>query len=124
MFAELFSILVTVQHLEVAFIKGVASNEEYERNCNQLIAQFKTLQTALKGSCPDVRAWARAQGLQCPLAEERLLGTGIAATSLLSHAGSATSGSGQESLACFKASEAFITLVDALKLGMTAVDEL
>jgi len=121
MLAELYSILVTTEHLEAAFVRGVISNEDYERHCMQLLAQFKTLQSGLKDKCPDVRAFIREQGLHCPLAEERLLGTGVAATALF---GAATSGSGKESLACFKASEGFITLSDALKLNLTAVDEL
>uniref|UniRef100_A0A7S4VUK9 Vacuolar protein sorting-associated protein 28 homolog n=1 Tax=Alexandrium monilatum TaxID=311494 RepID=A0A7S4VUK9_9DINO len=120
--AELYSILVTTEHLEGAFVRGVISNEEYERNCMQILAQFKTLQNGLRDKCPDIRAFVREQGLHCPLAEERLLGTGVAATALFAHGTSATTG--KESLACFKASEGFITLSDALKLNLTAVDEL
>lgn len=122
MLAELYSILITTEHLEAAFVRGVISNEEYERNCMQLLAQFKTLQNGLREKCPDIRAFVRDQGLHCPLAEERLLGTGVAATALFAHGTSATTG--KESLACFKASEGFITLSDALKLNLTAVDEL
>jgi len=122
MFAELYSILITTEHLEGAFVRGVISNEEYERNCMQILAQFKTLQNGLRDRCPDIRAFIREQGLHCPLAEERLLGTGVAATALFAHGTSTTAG--KESLACFKASEGFITLSDALKLNLTAVDEL
>uniref|UniRef100_A0A7S0ZUP6 Vacuolar protein sorting-associated protein 28 homolog n=1 Tax=Noctiluca scintillans TaxID=2966 RepID=A0A7S0ZUP6_NOCSC len=117
MLAELYSILVTTEHLESAFIKGVAPNDEYERASLQLIAQFKTLQSGLKDKYPDVRAFAKEHGLKCPLALERLI-TGMPATVLV------RSDTGKESLACFRASEAFITLCDALKLGLTAVDEL
>lgn len=118
--AELYSILVTTEHLEAAFVRGAVSNEDYEKNCMQLLAQFKTLQNGLRDKYPDVRAFAREQGLHCPLAEERLLGTGVAATALF---GSAKR-EGGENYACFRASEGFITLSDALKLNLTAVDEL
>ncbi|CAE8702307.1 unnamed protein product, partial [Polarella glacialis] len=117
MFAELYSILVATEHLESAFVRGAVSNQDYERSCMQLLAQFKTLHNGMRDKCPDVRAWAREQGLNCPLAEERLLGSGVSATALFG--GSASSGSGKESLACFKASEGFITLSDALKLNLT-----
>lgn len=120
--AELYSILVATEHLELAFVRGSVSNEDYEKNCMQLLAQFKTLQNGLRGRCPDIRSWAREHGLNCPLAEERLLGTGVAATTLFGHGTSAAKGS--ESLSVFKASEGFITLSDALKLNITAVDEL
>lgn len=118
--AELYSILVTTEHLEAAFVRGAVSNEDYERNCMQLLAQFKTLQNGLRDKYPDVRAFAREQGLHCPLAEERLLGTGVAATALFA----STKRDGSENYACFRASEGFITLSDALKLNLTAVDEL
>lgn len=61
------------------------------------MAQFKTLKKALKEL--DIKGFAREHGLHCPLAEERLLGAGVAATALFG--GNAESG--KESLACFKA---------------------
>lgn len=122
MMAELYSILVTTEHLETAFVRGAVSNEDYERNCTQIIAQFKTLQNALRDWYPDVRVFIREQGIHCPLAEERLLDAGVPATSLYQKGGAAAS-AGKESFACFKASEGFITLSDALKLDIKAVDE-
>eukprot|EP00927_Polykrikos_kofoidii_P031538 TRINITY_DN27094_c0_g2_i1.p1 TRINITY_DN27094_c0_g2~~TRINITY_DN27094_c0_g2_i1.p1 ORF type:complete len:294 (-),score=51.61 TRINITY_DN27094_c0_g2_i1:334-1215(-) len=121
MLAELYSILVSTEHLETAFVRGAVSNEDYEKNCTQILAQFKTLRLGLRDKVPDIRAFMKEHGLNCPLAEERLLGTGVAATALYS---SGTAVGGKESLACFKASEGFITLSDALKLNLTAVDEL
>ncbi|CAE7540947.1 VPS28-2, partial [Symbiodinium pilosum] len=120
MFAELYSIMVATEHLEQAFVRGAVSNEDYERTCTQLLTQFKTLKNGLKDKCPDIKAFTREHGMNCPLAEERLLGTGVAATALFGGPAAA----GKESLACFKASEGFITLVDAVKLNMNAVDEL
>ncbi|CAE7938532.1 VPS28-2, partial [Symbiodinium necroappetens] len=120
MFAELYSIMVATEHLEAAFVRGAVSNQDYERTCTQLLTQFKTLKTGLKDKCPDIRAFAKEHGMNCPLAEARLLETGVAATALFG----GTAATGKESLACFKASEGFITLVDAVKLNMNAVDEL
>lgn len=109
--AELYSILMTTHKLEMAYIKGSMKQEVYEKQCAQLLSGFQTLHRGMKDKVPDVRAWIREQGMNCPLAEERLLTAGIAASS--------------EGLASasFKASEAFITLNDALKLNLTAVDE-
>ena len=95
-YGELYSILVATEHLERAFVRGILANEDYERACTQLLAQFKTLKNALKEK--DVKAFVAEHQLHCPLAEERLL-TGVAATALFGgHAES-----GKESLACFKA---------------------
>lgn len=109
--AELYSILMTTHKLEMAYIKGSMKQEVYEKQCAQLLSGFQTLHRGMKDKVPDVRAWIKEQGMNCPLAEERLLTAGIAASS--------------EGLASasFKASEAFITLNDALKLNLTAVDE-
>jgi len=120
--AELYSIMVATEHLESAFVRGAVDNENYERCVQQLLAQFKTLQNGVRSKVPDIRAWVQEIGLHVPLAEERLLGAGVAATTLYG-SGTATAGGG-ESLSVFKASEGFITLIDALKLGMTAVDDL
>lgn len=121
MMAELYSILVATEHLEAAFVRGSITNEDYNRHCMQVLAQFKTLKSGLRDKCPDIRAFTKEHGLHCPLAEERLLGTGVSATALF---GGASQGTSKESLGCFKASEGFITLSDALKLNLHAVDEL
>eukprot|EP00928_Gymnodinium_smaydae_P086721 TRINITY_DN71165_c0_g1_i1.p1 TRINITY_DN71165_c0_g1~~TRINITY_DN71165_c0_g1_i1.p1 ORF type:complete len:341 (+),score=95.23 TRINITY_DN71165_c0_g1_i1:91-1113(+) len=120
MLAELYSIFIATEHLERAFVKSLVSVEDYERNCSQLITQFKTLQNGLRDRYPDLRDFIQEQGLSVPLATERLLGTGVLATALYGTAGTKE----KESLACFKASEGFITLSDALKLNLTAVDDL
>eukprot|EP00435_Cladocopium_sp_Y103_P045639 s80_g13.t1 len=119
-YGELYSILVATEHLENAFVRAAVTNEDYEKACTQLLAQFKTLKNGLKDKFPDIRSFAQEHGLHCPLAEERLLGAGVAATAL--YGGAADTG--KESLACFKASENFITLLDAVKLNLKAVDEL
>jgi len=117
--AELFSILVTMEHLEGAFVKGVVPNEEYESYCKTLLTQFKTLQAGLHR---DIGLFIKEQEMQCPLAESRLLGTGMAATAL--H-GTATSGShGKEARTFAQATEQFITLTNALSINYRSAFEL
>jgi ESCRT-I complex subunit VPS28 len=118
--AEIYSIVRAIEHLEKAYVKGLAPNEDYQRSCQQLLSQYKTLQNGLRDKCPDVRHFAREHGMDCPLAEERI-STGVPATALFSTGATST---GKEALACFKASECFITLSDALKLNLTANDEI
>jgi len=118
--AEIYSIIIAIEHLECAYVKSLVSNEEYQKHCQQLLSQYKTLQNGLRDKCPDVRTFAQENGMKCPLAEERI-STGVPATAL--YASGATS-TGKEALACFKASECFITLSDALKLNLTANDDI
>jgi ESCRT-I complex subunit VPS28 len=113
--AELFSIMVTMEHLEGAFVKNLVSNDVYEEHCRQIVTQFKTLQKALSRQVPDVAEWMQQQGLECPLAKERLLGTGVAATML--HATGSTTTGKEQALAIHSTTEHFITCKDSLDVG-------
>lgn len=117
--AELYALFVATEHLESAFVRGCISTEDYERHIKQLLTQFQTLRSGLRDTYGDLKAWPRQHGLHCPLAVERLLGTGVAATALFGGGKNTDQAAG-----CFKASEALITLMDALKLEISAVDEL
>lgn len=117
--AELYALFVATEHLESAFVRGCITTEDYERHIKQLLTQFQTLRSGLRDTYGDLKAWPRQHGLHCPLAVERLLGTGVAATALFGGGKNTDQAAG-----CFKASEALITLMDALKLEISAVDEL
>lgn len=121
--ANLFSIITAVDHLERAFVDGSIPNEEYEKQCTQLIAQFQVLRQALKDRYPDVKVFMEDQGMECSLAAERLLGTGLAATKLY-QSSQTKDDAANDSLHVFETSQHFITLMDALKLSMRAVDEI
>jgi ESCRT-I complex subunit VPS28 len=114
--ANLYSVLVTVEHLERAFVNGLVNEKDYEAECQKLIAQFKVIQNARKGQ--SVQSFILEQHVDCPLAVERLLHSGMVATRMYA-AGDAE----KESLYVFEASQSFVTLMDALKLNMNAVDE-
>lgn len=116
--ANLFAVIRTVEALERAFANGSVETAEYEKNCQQLIAQFKVVRSALKGQ--SVEEFIAEHQMDVPLAQERLLKTGVAATQLYD-TGSRTKG---HSLQVFEVSTHFMTLMDALKLNMRAVDEI
>merc|ERR1712032_1393436 len=111
--AEIYSIVRAIEHLECAYVKSIVPTEDYQRNCQQLLNQYKTLQNGLRDKCPDVRTFTTQHGMHCPLAEERIT-TGVPATALFA---SGTTGTGKEALACFN------TLSDALKLNLKANDD-
>lgn len=119
--ANLYSIIRTVDHLERAFVTGAVPAEEYEKHVTPLIGQFRTMQNALKDKYPDMRVFLQEQDIECPLAAERLLGSGVAATKLNQFQNVDKS---KESIAAFEVAEYFITLNDALKLGQRAVDDI
>eukprot|EP00397_Hematodinium_sp_SG-2012_P049388 GEMP01056945.1.p1 GENE.GEMP01056945.1~~GEMP01056945.1.p1 ORF type:complete len:216 (+),score=62.10 GEMP01056945.1:101-748(+) len=119
---NLYSLIRTCEHVERGFVNGNLPSEIYERQCAELLAQFKTLQKALKHDHPDITQFIRQHNMDCPLAQERLLGTGVAATKL--HQGMNRIDPANESLYVFEASQHLTTLMDALKLNMRSVDEL
>ena len=121
--ANLFSLLRTVESLERSFVNGSVKAEDYEKHCSQLIAQFRVAERALKDMT--IEEFIEEHHIDCPLAQERLLGTGVAATHLYNVGGeSRPSHAGGDSLLVFELSQHFVTLMDSLKLNMRAVDEL
>uniref|UniRef100_A0A0G4I4Y1 Vacuolar protein sorting-associated protein 28 homolog n=1 Tax=Chromera velia CCMP2878 TaxID=1169474 RepID=A0A0G4I4Y1_9ALVE len=121
--ANMYALIKTVEHLERAFVNGRVSEKDYEEKCFGMIAQFRTLQGALKDKYPDLREFMRENRMDCTLAADRLLGSGLPATRLYASGQGASESDGrQRALQTFRVSGCFITLLDALKLGEKAVD--
>jgi len=118
--ANLYSLIRTCEHLERGFVNGSIPNDVYEKHCDQLFAQFSTIRTAMRSQQLDVQEFIRQHNMDCPLAVERLLGTGIAATKL--HQVS-VSDPANESLYVFETSQHLTTVMDTLKLNMRSIDE-
>lgn len=92
----------------------------YTQTCNRLLAQYKTLREALGKDAPDLAQFGASLGLNCKAAINRLR-LGVPATTL--HGGQSTDAGASASLV-FRAAQSYITVLDALKLGMKAVDQL
>jgi len=120
--ADLYAIIKATQHLEKAYVRDAISPEEYTSACQRLIAQFKTTEAALRSDpqFPGTAEFLKQYQMDCPLAHERLLVSGVPATVIYAH----TDGRGDTSaVLASEATQAFITCLDVLKLGQTAVDE-
>jgi ESCRT-I complex subunit VPS28 len=118
--AEMYSIFVATEHLERGFVKDCVPHDEYTSLCNRLITQFKTCRTSL-GANFDVRTFVSEYDVRCPLALHRLLDAGIPATA--EHT-SAASSSGNQAKHVAETVQHFITLLDALRMNLTAVDQI
>ncbi|CDR94505.1 vacuolar sorting protein 28, putative [Babesia bigemina] len=129
--ANIYSLLQALEHLEQAFVSGDASNEDYTQECTELLSLCHILEEAT----PNVFAeFAAKHNLNCPLALNRLKkgSPGICSTS--KPKAQARSEVGRyfitlthvslQTYIIFELSEHFITLLDALKLGSTHVEEL
>ncbi|KAJ5682913.1 hypothetical protein N7462_006078 [Penicillium macrosclerotiorum] len=131
--AEIYSIIITLDGLEKAYIKDVVTEAEYTETCTRLLKQYKSSlgDESVSREFVDLDTFKRTWGLECPRATERLR-IGLPATvEQASHgaptAGNAVAGSaaaGASGSLILAATENFITFLDALKLNMVSKDAL
>jgi len=112
--ADLFSIIKTTEALEKAYVRDAITADEYKINCVKLINQFKAASTLTKDYVPDIRRFMQEYRLDCKAAEKRL----IEGVPLMTAKVDDTARTVAETV------QHFITLMDSLKLNMTAVDQI
>ncbi|KAE8355359.1 VPS28-domain-containing protein [Aspergillus coremiiformis] len=131
--AEIYSIIVTLDGLEKAYIKDVVTEVEYTETCTRLLKQYKSSlgDDTVANEFVDLETFKRTWGLECPRATERLR-IGLPATveqashnALPTNMGAAAGPVGGASGGLIlTATENFITFLDALKLNMVSKDAL
>ncbi|KAI7864930.1 vacuolar protein sorting-associated [Spinellus fusiger] len=120
--ADLFSIIVLMEHLEKAFIRDSITAEEYTPHCANLIAKYKTTMNFLSDNVQSLEVFMNDYKLTCPAAVNRFK-IGVPAT--YEHAiGSHHNDMGKSAKYIAESVLHFITLMDTLRLNRYAVDEL
>ncbi|KAI0151673.1 ESCRT-1 complex, Vps28 subunit [Xylariaceae sp. FL1272] len=127
--AEIFSIIVTLDELERAFLKDAIPEADYTDICERSLKQYKSIladETVAKafGGLEEFKAeW----DLEVPRATERLK-VGMPSTAVTASTGTApqpvTAIDSKAGQLILKATEDFITFLDALRLGLLAKDQL
>ena len=119
--ADFYALIQTTEMIEGEYSSGSISIEDYHRECNNLISQFKIMESALKISHAIVSTeqFIRDNNMDCPRALDRLLRAGVPATALTSASSSLT-----QPKIISDTTQAFITAMDALALGQRAMDEI
>jgi len=114
--ANLYGIIRAVEGLEKAFSSPNAiSSTDYRRECAKLIDQFHTTQQFAELETPEqIKQFMSQYNLQCKMAYKRLVELGTP--------GSTSTGATTKIVA--EIVQHFITLVDTLRLDMTAVDDI
>eukprot|EP00457_Paulinella_chromatophora_P013974 gb/GEZN01014341.1/.p1 GENE.gb/GEZN01014341.1/~~gb/GEZN01014341.1/.p1 ORF type:complete len:248 (-),score=63.22 gb/GEZN01014341.1/:186-929(-) len=120
---DLFAIVVTMEHLEKAYVIDAVPDKEYQSQCKKLIAQFKTQQEAVKAEFRGLEQFIQDYHLNCRAAVNRFK-TGVPATMVHGSSGDGSLDEKKEKLVVFHAVQHFITCMDSLKLNMKAVDEI
>jgi ESCRT-I complex subunit VPS28 len=119
--ADFYSIIKRTEALEAAYSRDAISRDEYSAACHLLISQFKTAEAPLltTKAIASADSFFKEFHVDCPRAYERLISSGVPATVI--HASSDNNRT--EGIVVAETVQAFITTMDALKLGQRAVDE-
>lgn len=124
--AEIYSIIVTLDALERAFLRDSVTEADYTETCSRLLRQYKSnlADEAVSNVFRDLESFKREWQIEAPRATDRIK-IGIPATvEAPSQRLSSGGGGGTAATLVVSASENFITLLDALKLGMKSKDTL
>ncbi|KAG0196086.1 hypothetical protein BGX28_000144 [Mortierella sp. GBA30] len=121
--ADLYSIIVVLEHLEMAYVRSAITHTEYTPACRQLIAQFRTALSLLGDVVPDLERFMKEYNLDCPAAAKRIK-IGVPATVEFGDGVSNEANGHRTAKYVAETVQNYITVVDALKLGIKAVDEI
>ncbi|CDZ98020.1 Vacuolar sorting protein VPS28 [Phaffia rhodozyma] len=119
--ATLFSIVVSLEYLERAYVRDSISAKEYTPACTRLLSQYKgILKLVPEREFPSLEAFMERFRMDNPAAVHRLK-LGVPAT--VEHSSGDNNG-GETGKSVAEVTQSFITLLDALKLNMRAKDQL
>ncbi|KAK2813844.1 hypothetical protein FQN50_000245 [Emmonsiellopsis sp. PD_5] len=125
--AEIYSIIVTLDGLEKAYIKDAITESEYTETCARLLKQYKSSLSdeTVAREFVDLDTFKRTWGMECPRATERLrIGLPVTVEQASHNAPPAGANTGASGSLILAATENFITFLDALKLNMVSKDAL
>ncbi|KAF0980567.1 hypothetical protein FDP41_013349 [Naegleria fowleri] len=105
-----------------AYVKDSIMATEYADACRKLIAKFKTIQPIVSADVPDIERFMKEYRLDCPAATNRLLKVGVPAT--VEHGGKDPNQTAPTVKLIAQATQYFITVMDTIKLGLLAKDQL
>lgn len=70
--ADLYSIILAIEHLEKAYVRDSIDNTAYSKACTKLIAQYKTLQASVEDHVPDLETFVAEYDMECKAAVNRI----------------------------------------------------
>jgi ESCRT-I complex subunit VPS28 len=123
--AEIYSIIITLDAIEKAYIKDSIPEADYTETCRRLLKQYKSnlADETVAKAFGDLETFKKEWGMECPRATERLR-VGIPATVEQPVHKPAAQGSDADATLVVAATENFITLLDAIKIGLVEKDTL
>lgn len=114
--ADLFALVSTLQNLEKAYIRDCVTPQEYTAACSKLLVQFKVAFKLIQGDeFPTIDSFVKKYRLDCPAAIERIKEDRPITI---------RDDKGNTSKCIADIVSLFITIMDKLRLGIKAMDEL
>ncbi|KAJ3511633.1 hypothetical protein NM208_g15407 [Fusarium decemcellulare] len=127
--AELFSIIVTLDELEKAFLKDAIPEAEYTEICDRALRQYKALlaDETIAKEFQDLEDFKAKWDLEAPRATERIR-VGMPSTTITvsssAPAPTPAAANNTSGVLILEATQEFITFLDAVKLGLLSKDQL
>jgi len=124
--AEIYSIIITLDALEKGYLKDSISEADYTETCSRLLKQYKSnlADETVARAFGDLETFKREWDMECPRATERLrIGLPATVEQGPSHK-SAQQGESADATLVVSATENFITLLDAIRIGLVEKDTL
>jgi ESCRT-I complex subunit VPS28 len=114
--ADLFALVSTLQNLEKAYIRDCVTPQEYTAACSKLLVQYKVAFKLIQGDeFPTIDVFVKKYRLDCPAALERIREDRPITIK---------DDKGNTSKCIADIVSLFITIMDKLRLGIKAMDEL
>jgi ESCRT-I complex subunit VPS28 len=117
--ATLYAIILATEHLERSYARDAITNQEYTKECNKLISQFRLAEKAALKDGMTSESFMQLYEMDCPRATERLLRMGVPEP--IRQVSNESAG---VAVTVAETVQHFITTMDAVKLEQRAVDEL
>ncbi|KAL2262183.1 hypothetical protein VTK26DRAFT_2216 [Humicola hyalothermophila] len=126
--AEIFSIIVTIDELEKAFLKDAIPEADYTEICERSLKQYKSLiaDETVARAFVGLEEFKAEWDLEVPRATERIrVGMpSTAVTTVSAQAAAPAAANNPSGALILEATQDFITFLDALRLGLLAKDQL
>lgn len=114
--ADLFALMSTLENLEKAYIRDCVTPQEYTAACSKLLVQYKVALKLVQGDeFPTIDSFIKKYRLDCPAALERIREDRPITIK---------DDKGNTSKCIADIVSLFITIMDKLRLGIKAMDEL
>eukprot|EP00483_Globobulimina_turgida_P000251 UN00251 len=122
--ADLYSIIITVEHLEIVWARGCCEDEAYTQQCQKLITRYKSILPTIDAYYPKIGDFFKEYCPDCHAARNRLVNIGVPATTFHGSSQNKLNDAKGLQLTIAQTVQYFITTVDGLQLSLKAVDEI